>query len=565
VIASFSVLTEPGATTFMNKVAEPCPGSSISMRSSDGRMIGGRQQFWVLLAVLAVAAALRIGLLGGIGLWGDEIFSLAIATGHSLEHPAVAARPELGDFVEPDHPVPAEEFSRYVKHESPLESPAHVVRAVLLSDTSPPLYYLLLYGWTVVFGTSDIALRLFSTACSVACLPFIVAIARRTGGRAAVLPAYVFFAFSPIAIYYSIEGRMYSLLWLCVLATAWVSLVMRQGRGRIGLFALWVLASAAGFLTHYFFIFPWLAIVAFLVVRPGRLNRLHLLIGIFAVGALIFPWYMQLPESFARWRVTKDWLKFRPLGFGQLDAFLRMICMFFAAYDKRLWLGHRSWNIAPLILFGVAAAAMLWRMRWHVLARGRLLLALLFVAACAGPYAFDFVEHTYTVSWSRYAISAVPAAYLLAALGLTCLRRRTSLIMLTLIVLAWVPNLLALERTRFWWAPTREISRTLCMNASPSDLILVHSIPSGVLSIARYANGPADIASWIEQLGNRRVPESIYSLAKGRTRIVFVKVHEAGAPDREADWLRANAVVFQETHLGLVKVIDFRPADSKTF
>ena len=116
---------------------------------------------------------------------GDEVFSLAIATGHSLEHPAATADPALGDFVEPEGPVHAEEFKRYLAHDDPPASPARVVRAVLLSDTSPPLYYLLLYGWTLVFGTSDVALRLFSTAWSLACLPFLAGIARRTGGRGA--------------------------------------------------------------------------------------------------------------------------------------------------------------------------------------------------------------------------------------------------------------------------------------------------------------------------------------------------------------------------------------------
>ncbi len=61
------------------------------------------------------------------------------------------------------------------------------------------------------------------------------------------------------------------------------------------------------------------------------------------------------------------------------------------------------------------------------------------------------------------------------------------------------------------------------------------------------------------------MPESLEALAKGRTRIMFVKVHEVGAEAPEADWLRANAVVFQETPLGLVKIIDFRPSGSKTF
>src|SRR6478672_9941451 len=110
----------------MNRLAEPSPGPLISVPRSGGGMMSSRQQFWVVLAVIVAAAGLRIGLSGGIGLWGDEIFSLATATGHSLEHPAATAHPELGDFVEPGHPVPAEELGRYVKHETPLESPARV-------------------------------------------------------------------------------------------------------------------------------------------------------------------------------------------------------------------------------------------------------------------------------------------------------------------------------------------------------------------------------------------------------------------------------------------------------
>ena len=56
-----------------------------------------RQQLWMLLAVFVIATILRIGLVNRSGLWGDEAFSLAIATGHSLEQPAAVARPELGD------------------------------------------------------------------------------------------------------------------------------------------------------------------------------------------------------------------------------------------------------------------------------------------------------------------------------------------------------------------------------------------------------------------------------------------------------------------------------------
>jgi len=137
--------------------------------------------------------------------------------------------------------------------------------------------------------------------------------------------------------------------------------------------------------------------------------------------------------------------------------------------------------------------------------------------------------------------------------------------MLALIVLAWSPNLFSLYRSRLPWMPLREIAWSASVNGSPSDLVLVHSIPSGVLGIARYANSPAALASWVGQLGNRRTPQSLQQLAAGRTHIVLVKVHEVGETAPEEDWLRANASVLHETRLGAGVIEDFRPRTSETF
>ena len=524
-----------------------------------------RPNVWLFLVIFGLTAILQVVVASRSGLWADEIFSLAMATGHSLEHPAAVADPTQGDFAQPDHVVPAEEFRRYLKHGNPPASPARVVRAVLLSDTNPPLYYLLLYGWTLLFGTSDLMLRLFSIACSLACLPLLVAVARRSGGRGAVLPTCVLFALSPLTIYYSTDGRMHSLLWLCVLATTWASLILHQRGGGIAIYMLWIAGSAAGFLTHYFFLFPWLAIVAYLLIRPGKLSRLHLGACFVVTAMLILPWYLELPESLAAWRITKDWLKWRPVGFDRLAASGEMVVQFFSGRTPLWWDRSRSNNTA-LVLFGIAAIAMLWRLRIHIFGKRRLLLWLIFGAACAGPLAFDLVEHTYTVAFLRYAIAALPFAYLLAAVGLACLGRRIRIIMLILIVMAWAPTLLSiyLSQSR-GWVPIREVSRTASLNSGSSDLILVHSIPSGVLGIARYASGHAALASWIGQLGTRRVPESIHKLAAGRIRIVFVKVHWVREPAPEEDWLRANAVVSHETRLGSARIIDFRPLHAEGF
>jgi Dolichyl-phosphate-mannose-protein mannosyltransferase len=528
-------------------------------------VIGGWNS-WLLLLAFALMALIQVVVASRSGLWADEVFSLAIATGHSLEHPAAAADPTLGDFVERDRPVRAEEFQRYLKHDNPPASPARVVRAVFLSDTSPPLYYLLLYGWTLLFGTSDFVLRSFSIACSLACLPLLVAVARRTGGRGAVFPACILFAFSPLGIYYSTEGRMYSLLWLCVLATICASLILSQGGGSIAIYALWVVASAAGFLTHYFFVFPWLTIVAYLLIAPGKLQRMRLAACLFFVAILILPWYVRVPESLAAWRITKDWLKWPPRGFDRLAALRELMGQFFSVRGQQLWWDYRISNFAALTLFGIIAIAMVWRLRIHMFRRQRLLLWLSFAAACAGPLAFDLAQHTYTVAVPRYALAALPVAYLLAAVGLSCLGRRFRLIMLALIILAWAPSIVSIYLTRSRnWSPIREISRAACANGSPSDLILIHSIPSGVLGIARYADGPAELASWVGQLRTRRVPESLNALTAGRTRIVFVNVHAVGEPAPEKEWLRAHAAVFHKTRLDSGRIIDFRPINSATF
>ena len=365
--------------------------------------VWGRMNWLLLLVTFGLTAVLQVLVAGRSGLWADEVFSLALATGHSLEHAAAVADPRRGDFVEPNHPVPAAEFSRYLKHDDPPANPARVVRAVLLSDTNPPLYYLLLYGWTIALGTSDIALRLFSIMCALACLPLLAGIAWRTGAE--VFSSCVLFAFSPLGIYYSTEGRMYSLLWLCVLATTWASLVLQQHGEGIAIYALWILASVAGFLTHYFFVFPWLAVVTYLSIASGKLTKLKLAVCLLVTVILILPWYIKLPESLATWRITKDWLKWRPPGFYRSVASLDLVVQPFSGGD------NRTSNTAAAILFGLIGIAMVSRLRIQVFGKHRLLLWLSFTAACLGPLAFDLVQHTYTVAVPRYAVAALPFGY----------------------------------------------------------------------------------------------------------------------------------------------------------
>ena len=315
-----------------------------------------------------------------------------MATGHSLEHSATIADPIRGDFVEIDRAVPAAELQRYLNHETPPEGPMRVIRAVLLSDTSPPLYYLLLYAWTLVLGTSDFVIRSFSILCSLACIPFMADIARRTGGDKAVIPACAMLALSPLGLYFFIEARMYPLFLLCLLVTAWTSFVLREEGGSLWQYLLWIASSTAGLLTHYFFLFPWLAMIAFLLLTPGQLKRQKLIGAVAVVGFIFLPWYLEAARHLDQWRVTGGWLDIRPTKFRQLHATRNQLLQFFSPGEAGLWRYDRWSSLAALATFMTIAAAAAWRLRLRLFAGPRLLLWLWLLAAWTVPTCIDLVR-----------------------------------------------------------------------------------------------------------------------------------------------------------------------------
>jgi mannosyltransferase len=527
----------------------------------DNALPGKTGERWLFVAICGIAIATQLFVAQRSGLYVDEVFSLGIATGHSLDHPAAKADPAFGDFAEADHPRPVQDFQRYLKHDRPPASLPRLIRAVFLADTHPPLYYVLLYIWTLTFGTSDFALRSFSITCSWACLPFLIAIARRIGGAKAVIPSCVLFLFSPLGVYYSTEGRMYSLLWVGVLATIWASLLLHDCGPSRGRCAFWIAASAAGLFTQYFFVFPWIATLVYLFVSPGKLSRRTLLVCLVGTGLIVLPWYIVVPETIRSWGVTKDWIKRRPVGFNLASLLTERVLQPFAGTGDL----SRHGAVVAVMVFGCAASAMMWRLRLRIFGEQRSLVWLGFATASAGPFVFDIVWHTYTAAFPRYAIAALPLAYLGFSVGLAQLSRGVRIATLSLILLAWGPDLVKICWTP-WRSlpPLRELSHAATEKATGSDLIIAHGTPSGVLGIARYATGPAPLASWVPQLGNRHLPQSILTLAAGRRHIIFVKVYSP-MPGFEERWLRSHATLLSERTISIGRVSEFAPVNSQTF
>jgi len=533
------------------------------------RRSGSRRRWAAALALFAICALLRFGLVGRQGLWADELFSLAMATGHSLEHPAEQADPALGDYVERTHPAQPSDYSRYLEHERPAADPARVVRAVLRSDTSPPLYYLLLYGWTLVLGTSDVALRLFSVLWALACFPMLWSLARLIGGKAAQVPVCLLFTFAPLSVFYAGEGRMYSLLWFWTIATMWLTLRLWR-KSRPGLFLLWVSVGAAGLLTHYFYAFILVAAVTWLFLHPGRLPRRFLCVGVVLVGLLVLPWYIQLPQSLAAWRVTGSWLNLRPGNYSPMFSLLYLPWSYFAL--RGVW-GVPVWfDLLNGILYVAVGVVICARLRLALFTPRRRLLWMCVAAACLGLVVFDLLRATYVVAQLRYAIAGMPAAFLLAGFGLSRLplRQRT-------LIAAVVVGMCLLAISRMYMnssranEPFRQVGELLTETTRGSDLVVVHSIPSGVSGVARYleeagpSEPPPSFASWVGQLEQRRTPEDVRRLAAGFRRIMLVKIHDVGEPAPQEDWLRQNATLVDERYLEAAHILYFVPRGADVF
>jgi mannosyltransferase len=528
--------------------AEAEPRAGRWRRSHGARLAAGA----LVLALVAASLAARWGLTDRHALWADELFSLAMATGHSLEHAPALADPLQGDFVELRQAVAPSVYSRHLEHADPPAPPSQVVRAVFLSDTSPPLYYVLLYGWTLQFGTSDGAVRWFSVLWGVACLPVVWSLGRQLGGRAAAAPALVLFALSPLSVYYSTEGRMYSLLWFCTVCTMWLTLALRRRGPRPALVAGWVLASAAGFWTHYFFLFAWAAAGAWLMFYPGRFPRKWLVVSAAGVVLAVLPWYVRIPQSLANWRVTGNWLNMRPPGFQRVPTTLKLPWSFFTLDGP--WGGVRpvyEWAYRAFFVGLIAWAA--WAIGRRLFTVRRRLAWLWLLGPCIGILLFDLLRGTYVVLNPRYALAALPAAVLLVAFGLSRMKQPARMAVLAVLLLGCAVGIRRMYRADSRnGQPYDKLAAFVARETGPSDVVMVHSIPSGVTGMARYIEQSAqphrhvDIAAWVGQLRQRRVPEDVLELVEGRRRVLLVKVQDVGEPAPQEQWLREHGRVALE-------------------
>ncbi len=95
------------------------------------------------------------------------------------------------------------------------------------ADVHPPVYYILLHLWTMLFGTSEAGLRGFSLFCGVLAVPLMYLLGKRVWNPRSGMIAAFLLTISHFHIHYSQETRSYSYLVLVSIA------------GMLGFMRLW--------------------------------------------------------------------------------------------------------------------------------------------------------------------------------------------------------------------------------------------------------------------------------------------------------------------------------------
>lgn len=405
-------------------------------------------------------------------------------------------------------------------------------------ENHPPLYYLLIRGWTQWFALSETSLRTLSALIGIMAIAAFFLVGRIFGGRRVAVMAAALSASSTIMIFYSREARMYSpviLFSVLSFGTFWLWLKSQRTTWAM----LNVVIMTMGMFSHYsFFIVVVSEAIFFLIDRPHHNARLRtgalmvtptmFLVGIWVffqyLSRIVYPiglptWYTGI--NLDPWSATStfsDLLLFQSVPAAVLPHV--SAGSFFIFRPLAIWslLGLAAWPVAQTF----------WR-RWQgsisfEQRRISLLLAL--------PIVIGFLTSFVTrVAVAKYYLPSASALVFLAALGFVRLRAirpalsLSALCIIFLVHVIWIPALVYGQRY-----PWREVGVLIADKQQPGDSVLVHSWintvtfreyyhstlpavgifpldtpddPSSYSTIVRYVNRrvitPQNIGPWMER------------------------------------------------------------------
>ncbi|GAB4117071.1 MAG: hypothetical protein Fur005_44940 [Roseiflexaceae bacterium] len=255
-----------------------------------------------------------------------------------------------------------------------------------LADVHPPLYYWVLHLWMGIFGQTAAAARGLSAICGGLAAGLIAILGRRWFGHWAGWLAGISAAFSPLAIYYGQEARMYTLaellavglfLLLDGLINTTPTTSQRRQRSATGWLIGYSLVAAALLMTHYATagIVAAAGLAGLLALRhaPARAALfclLHLPLAALYLAALQFSSTSLLAWTTAKaatppWFVLQDAIVsmsvglFSPAGWGWWSIILALLALFGMFCPRQVGEPRGAGGMASLWLIVPLAALIL--------------------------------------------------------------------------------------------------------------------------------------------------------------------------------------------------------------
>ncbi|MEI8390390.1 MAG: glycosyltransferase family 39 protein, partial [bacterium] len=183
------------------------------MRKKDFKL--NKIHYIILAVVLIIGIVVRIWGLGEKSLWIDEIYSWVFSSQKTF----------FGSFI------------------------------YMFADLSPPIYYLILYVWIKLFGSSEFMLRFPSFLAGIASVFFIYFATKKVFNKQIALGAAILTGLSPVMLYYSQEARPYSLfaMFSIITVSVWIEIINKIAKEDLDSKTLikYVIFSLATILTHY--------------------------------------------------------------------------------------------------------------------------------------------------------------------------------------------------------------------------------------------------------------------------------------------------------------------------
>lgn len=298
-------------------------------------------------------------------------------------------------------------------------TPAELLLLLQSVDAVHGVYYLLMHGWTTMFGFSEAAMRLPSALAVALAASGTVVLGRTLGSARLGVAAGVALAFLPRMVWAGTEARQSG--FTALLAVVLTLLLIRAWKSNsVG---AWAAYTGCAVLGVWMFMFFALAVASHAAAALLlRRRRLATLVSCGAAGVLAAPFLVHTLGQ----KAQVDWIQDRPLTQHLLTAAVKQ---YFYGDDRPTENLPPQWVLGFVLLLGVLETGLvlwgLWAVRHNKALRPAVVLGLAgVVVPMAGLLTVSFVAQPVYVA--RYLAFTAPAFALLVGLGITHLPPRPS-------------------------------------------------------------------------------------------------------------------------------------------